>query len=75
MGLFFHFQFQRNGLTLYTNAFSILEVELLISVLQTNFGISSRIRFERNQPVIYIPAPANQIELLKSLVLELRTHG
>lgn len=73
MGLFFHFQFQRNGLTLYTNAFSILEVELLISVLQTNFGISSRIRFERNQPVIYIPA--NQIELLKSLVLELRTHG
>jgi len=60
--------FFRPGLTLQTNAFSVLEVELLISVLNSNFGIIRYIRFERNQPVIYIPA--NQISLLRSLVLE-----
>jgi len=60
--------FFRSGLTLQTNAFSVLEVKLLISVLNSNFGMSSYIRFERNKPVIYIPA--NQISLLRSLVLE-----
>jgi hypothetical protein len=59
----------RYGLTLQTNAFSVSDVELLISVLKSNFDIISRIRFEQscNQPIIYIPA--DQIDKLKLIVL------
>ena len=55
------------GLTLQTNAFSVSDVELLISVLKSNYDIISHIRFERNQPIIYIPA--DQIDKLKLIVL------
>lgn len=38
----------RYGLTLQTNAFSVSDVELLISVLKSNFDIISRITFEQS---------------------------
>lgn len=57
----------QSGLILQTNAYTIIEVENLINVLLSNFNINSYIRIEKNSPVIYIPA--NQIDLLRSLVL------
>jgi hypothetical protein len=59
----------KSGLTLQTNAYTNTDVDLLISVIYNNFGIKSYMRLERNQPIIYIPA--DQIELLRSLVIPL----
>lgn len=56
------------GVVLQTDAFTIKEVELLINALKTNFDLISYIRFERKNPVIYIPA--SQLVLLRSLVIE-----
>lgn len=56
------------GVILQTNAFQIAEVELLISVLKNNFNLNSHIRFERKQPIIYLPS--SELPLLKSLVLD-----
>ena len=60
--------FFKSGLTLQTNAYTITEVELLIKVLFTNFGINSYMRVEKNKSVIYIPA--SEMNLVRSLVLE-----
>lgn len=59
---------KNGGVVLQTDSYSIKEVELLINALSTNFGLISYIRFERKNPVIYIPS--SQLVLLRSLVLE-----
>lgn len=56
------------GVILQTNAFSVSEVQLLSDVLFEKFLIVSYLRYERNQPVIYIPA--SQLNLVRSLVLQ-----
>ena len=42
-------------------------VKLLVTALNSNFGLSSYIRLEGGLPVIYVPK--GDIELVKSLVL------
>ncbi|RUS23409.1 homing endonuclease [Endogone sp. FLAS-F59071] len=45
-----------SGMLLHTNAFTKSDVELLISVLNTNFGIKANIRAKGKGWILYIPA-------------------
>jgi len=60
--------FFRYGLALQTDSYTINEVTLLIEALRLNFGIESRVRLEKQKPVIYIPA--SQMDLVRSIVLQ-----
>lgn len=44
-----------HGLVLNTQSFSTEGVSLLVSAINQNFGVSSYMRLEKKQPVIYIP--------------------
>jgi Cytochrome C and Quinol oxidase polypeptide I len=46
--------YNNEGKIIQTNSYTILEVELLIKVLQTNFYITSKILYEKDKPIIYI---------------------
>ena len=54
------------GVVLNTHSFSIAEVELLINVLTTKFGLICKIRFHREKPLIYISKKS--LKLLQVIV-------
>jgi len=47
--------FTGSGIVLQTNNFKLSDVELLVKTLKVNFDLFTYIRFERGQPVIYVP--------------------
>lgn len=57
----------KHGLIIQTNGFLPSDVEILISAINNNFNLNCYMRFERNQPVIYVPA--KNINTLKKVVL------
>lgn len=57
----------RHGLIIQTNGFLPSDVEILVSAINNNFNLNCYMRFERNQPIIYIPA--KNINTLKKVVL------
>jgi LAGLIDADG DNA endonuclease family len=54
----------RYGVVIQTNGFLPSDVEILISAINNNFNLNCYMRFERNQPIIYIPAK-NMVTLRK----------
>jgi hypothetical protein len=63
--------FSGSGIKLYTAAFSMKDLELLIKILHKNLGIKATINIhnkDKNQYSLYISK--NQLDLVKSLVKE-----
>jgi LAGLIDADG DNA endonuclease family len=56
------------GVILQTNSYTIAEVELLVKILQINFNITSKIRYEKGKPIIYIFK--DQLPILRILIID-----
>lgn len=56
------------GLVIQTNGYLVEDVNILINAINNNFNLNSYMRFENNQPTIYIGA--KDIPQLKVIVLE-----
>lgn len=57
----------KSGVILQTNGFLVEDVNILIEALNKNFNLTSYMRFENNQPIIYIKS--KDIVALRSIVL------
>ena len=56
-----------NGLVLNTQGFSLAEVNLLVTALNTNFGVHSYMRYENKLPTIYITK--NELTIIAQAVI------